>query len=68
MTNLQHPTADDQLLCNVRNITASYKLSNIGLYLLLSKYVVGIHTVQPRSSYMDHDQHFTMLIQTMYDV
>ena len=31
---------DDQSLCNVRNKTASYKLSDIGLYLLLSKFVV----------------------------
>ena len=55
---------DDQLLCNVRNI----QLSDIGLYLLLSKFVVRIQTKESRSSYMDHDQHFTMLIQTMYDV
>ena len=58
----------DQLLCNVRNIAATYKLSDIGLYLLLSKFVVIIQTVKPRSSYMDHDQYFTMLIQTIYDV
>ena len=36
---------DGQLLCNVRNITASYKLNDIGLYLLLSKFVVRIQTV-----------------------
>ena len=57
-----------QFLCNVRNITASYKLSDIGLYFLLLKFVVRKQTVEPRSSYMNHDQHFTMLIQTMYDV
>ena len=59
---------DDQLLCNVRNITASDKLSDIDLYLLLSKFVVRIQIVELTSSYMDHDQHFTMLIQTTYDV
>ena len=59
---------DGQLLCKVRNITASYKLSDINLYLLLSKSVVRIQAVEPRPSYIDHDQNFTMLIQTMYDI
>ena len=48
---------DDQLLCNVRNITVLYMLGDIGLYLLLSKFVERIQTVESRSSYMDHDQH-----------
>ena len=59
---------NDQLLCHIRNIIASYKTSDIGLYLLLSKFILRIQTVEPRSSHMDHDENFTMLIQTMYDV
>ena len=67
---LQHPTVS-MLVIQITNyyvMYVKYQLSDIGLYLLLSKFVVRIQTVEPRSPYMDHDQHFTMLIQTIYDV
>ena len=68
--NLQHPTVN-MLVIQMTNyyvMYVTYQLSDIGLYLLLSKFVVRIQTVEPRSSYMDSDQHFTTLIQTTYDV
>ena len=66
----------DQLLGNVRNITASYKISDLGLYLFLSKFIVRIEKRNPDNSiriminiqYGKYGKIFTILIPTMYDV